>query len=62
MARAMFELNISNYPESANVWDSMGDFYLDQRDTLQAMEQFRKALELGNSPYTREKLSQLEEK
>jgi tetratricopeptide (TPR) repeat protein len=62
MARAMFELNIHNYPESANVWDSMGDFYLDQRDTLQAMEQFRKALELGDNPYTREKLSQLEEK
>lgn len=60
MARAMFELNIKNYPESANVYDSMGDFYLDQSDTLQAMEHFRKALELGNNPFTREKLSQLE--
>lgn len=61
MARAMFELNIKNYPGSANVYDSMGDFYLDQKDTLQAIEQFRKALELGDSPFTREKLSQLEE-
>ena len=61
MARTMFELNIKNYPESANVYDSMGDFYLDQEDSLQAMEQFKKALELGDSPYTREKLSQLEE-
>lgn len=59
MARAMFELNIENYPESANVYDSMGDFYLDQGDTLQAMEQFEKALELGDSPFTREKLDQL---
>ena len=61
MAKAMFELNIKNYPESANVYDSMGDFYLDQEDTVQAIEQFKKALELGDSPYTREKLSQLEE-
>lgn len=60
MAEAMFKLNIKNYPESANVYDSMGDFYLDQKDTLQAIEQFKKALELGDSPFTREKLSQLE--
>jgi predicted alpha/beta superfamily hydrolase len=60
MARAMFELNIQNYPKSANVYDSMGDFMLNQKDTLQAIEQFRKALELGDSPFTREKLSQLE--
>lgn len=60
MARAMFELNIRNYPESANVYDSMGDFYLDQEDTLKAIEFFRKALELGESPFTKEKLSQLE--
>ena len=61
MARAMFELNIQNYPKSANVYDSMGDFFLDQADTLQAIDQFRKALELGDSPITREKLTQLEE-
>jgi tetratricopeptide (TPR) repeat protein len=60
-ARAMFELNIRNYPESANVYDSMGDFYLDQEDTLQAIEQFKKALELGDSPFTKEKLSRLEQ-
>ena len=60
MARAMFELNIQNYPVSANVYDSMGDFYLDQQDTLRAMENFKKALELGDSPFTKEKLSQLE--
>lgn len=61
IARAMFEMNIRNYPESANVYDSMGDFYLNQSDTLQAMEQFRKALELGANPFTKDKLSQLEQ-
>ena len=61
IARAMFELNIRNYPESANVYDSMGDFYMDQGDTLQAVVQFTKALELGDNPFTREKLDQLEQ-
>lgn len=60
-AQALFELNIQNYPESANVYDSMGDFFLNQADTLQAIEQFTKALELGDNPFTREKLSQLED-
>jgi tetratricopeptide (TPR) repeat protein len=60
MARAMFELNIRNYPKSANVYDSMGDFCLNQHDTLQAIKQFRKALEFGDSRFTKEKLAQLE--
>jgi len=38
----------------------MGDFYLVQQDTLKAMAMFRKALELGDSSITREKLNQLE--
>ena len=59
IARAMFEMNIKNYSASANVYDSMGDFFLNQNDTLQAKEQFRKALELGDNPFTREKLDQL---
>jgi hypothetical protein len=61
MARAMFELNIQNYAESANVYDSMGDFFLDQEDTLRAIENFKKALEFGDSPFTRDKLKQLQQ-
>ena len=59
LARAMFELNIQNYPGSANVYDSMGDYYLAQADTLKAIDNFNKALELGDSQFTREKLDQL---
>ena len=58
-ARALFELNIRNYPQSANVFDSMGDYFLAQSDTLNAIEQFRKAYELGESPFTKEKLDAL---
>ncbi len=59
MARAMFELNIENYPNSANVYDSMGDYFLSRSDTLEAINNFSKALELGDNPVTREKLDQL---
>jgi predicted alpha/beta superfamily hydrolase len=59
LALAMFELNIRNYPGSANVYDSMGDYHLAQSDTLKAIDNFSKALELGDNPFTREKLDQL---
>lgn len=59
MSRVMFELNIENYPGSANVFDSMGDYWMAQEDSLKAAEHFEKALELGSSPLTREKLDQL---
>ena len=59
-AFAMFDLNLRNYPESANVFDSMGDYYLAQSDTLKAREHFRKAFDLGGSPFTKEKLDALE--
>lgn len=58
-AYSLFELNIRNYPQSANVFDSMGDYYLAQSDTAQAIEHFKKAFELGESPFTREKLDAL---
>lgn len=60
LAKAMFELNIRSYPKSANVYDSMGDFHLAQSDTLQALASFSRALELGDNPFTREKLDQLQ--
>jgi hypothetical protein len=37
----------------------MGDYSLAQPDTLKAIDNFSKALELGNNPITREKLDQL---
>jgi predicted alpha/beta superfamily hydrolase len=60
LAKAMFELNILNYPKSANVYDSMGDYHLAQSDTLQAIKSFSQALELGDNPFTKEKLAQLQ--
>lgn len=59
-ARSFFELNIQNYPRSANVHDSMGDYYLAVGDTTKAKESFIKSLSLKEVKMTRKKLQDLE--
>jgi len=54
----IFNLNVENYPESANVYDSMGDFYVNESDTANAIEFFAKAVELGSLP-SKEKLESM---
>ena len=54
-----FEMNMTNYPNSLNVYDSMGDLYDAKGDKQKAMEYFAKALTLGDSPETKSKLEKL---
>lgn len=56
-----FELNIKNYPESANAYDSMGDYYNSASidDTTNAIKYYTKSLELGGVEGTKEKLEEL---
>jgi FKBP-type peptidyl-prolyl cis-trans isomerase len=42
----VFKLNVETYPNSANVYDSLAEGYLVQGDKQQAIENYRKALEL----------------
>ncbi len=58
---AFFNLNVQNYPKSANVYDSMGDYYVSQSNTDKAIEFFKKSMELGGVPGTKEKLEELQE-
>jgi len=58
-AFAFFDMNIKNYPDSPNVYDSMGDYYLNQKDTVKAIELFNKALSMADLVYTKEKLKTL---
>ena len=58
-ALACFELNVKNYPKHANVFDSLGDYYVSQKDTLNAIASYEKALELNKADHTKEKLSAL---
>ena len=60
-AFAFFQMNILNYPESFNVYDSMGDFYDGKGDKTKAMEYYSKALSLKDNPETKAKLKKLKE-
>ncbi|MBK7629228.1 MAG: alpha/beta hydrolase [Ignavibacteriales bacterium] len=58
-AEALFKLNISNYPETANCYDGLGDLYLAKGDKLKAIESFKKTLTLKAIPETEQKLETL---
>jgi predicted alpha/beta superfamily hydrolase len=59
-AEYFFKLNIDNYPDDANGYDSMGDFYQNIGNTKKAIENYSKALTLGNDPDTKRKLGELQ--
>jgi hypothetical protein len=61
-ALAFFDLNVKNYPESPNVYDSRGDYYLAQKDTAQAIQNYEKTLSIEKVSYTKEKLEKLKRK
>ncbi|MBK6636081.1 MAG: hypothetical protein IPG38_19010 [Chitinophagaceae bacterium] len=58
-AEALFKLNITNYPETANCYDGLGDLYLAKGDKLKAIENFKKTLTLKAIPETKQKLEKL---
>jgi predicted alpha/beta superfamily hydrolase len=60
LARQFFEMNIEYYPESFNVYDSLGDYYVAVDDKEKAKENFKKALAIQDNPYSKEKLEKLE--
>ena len=61
-AEAFFKMNIENYPQDANCYDSMGDFYQATGNIKQAIENYTKALTLGNDTDTRQKLEYLKKR
>jgi len=44
-AIAVFEHNLSNFPESANIYDSLGEAYAEANEFKKAAAIFRKAIE-----------------
>jgi tetratricopeptide (TPR) repeat protein len=46
-AVAIFELNVSAYPDSANVYDSLGEAYLADGQKEKAVENYEKSLQLN---------------
>jgi predicted alpha/beta superfamily hydrolase len=59
-AYAAFDLNIKNYPDSFNVYDSMGDYYDAQKNKAKAIECYTKSLKIKENPDTRKKLDKLQ--
>jgi predicted alpha/beta superfamily hydrolase len=58
-AETLFKMNVGNYPQSFNVYDSMGDFYARKGNKEQAIENYKKALSIKDFPETKKKLEKL---
>jgi predicted alpha/beta superfamily hydrolase len=61
-SESLFKLNIANYPESFNVYDSLGDYYDAKNDKTNAIAMYKKALSLNEFPETRKKMEALQAK
>ncbi|TPG42073.1 alpha/beta hydrolase-fold protein [Flavobacterium pectinovorum] len=60
LAGYLFKLNVANYPQSPNVYDSLGDFYEANGDNKNAIASYEKTLILDkNFPETKGKLEKL---
>ncbi|MBF4517918.1 alpha/beta hydrolase [Flavobacterium sp. ANB] len=56
----LFKLNVTNFPESPNTYDSLGDFYEANGDKKNAIANYKKVLTLDKDfPETKEKLEKL---
>jgi uncharacterized protein len=59
-AESLFKLNVDNHPESFNVYDSYGDYYIAIGDKANAVIQLKKALAIKENEGSRKKLTELE--
>lgn len=59
-AEYFFKMNVKNYPESFNVYDSLGDYYVAIDDKSNAILNYKKAVSLNGSPESKQKLENLE--
>ena len=46
-AKELFNINIALHPKSSNVYDSMGDAFFEEKDTLNAIKFYKKALAIN---------------
>lgn len=60
LAKELFEMNVLNFPEDANLLDSFGDYYNTVGDKKNAIVWYQKALSLKEIPETKEKLEKFQ--
>lgn len=59
-AEAFFKLNVKNYPNSSNVYDSLGDYYAGVNENKKAIKAYEKAMSTsGGNDYSQAKLDAL---
>jgi len=58
-AGQFFKMNVDNHPESNNVYDSYGDYFLAIGNKSKAIEYFKKSLSIKENPASRNKLNKL---
>ncbi|SHN20185.1 alpha/beta hydrolase-fold protein [Mucilaginibacter sp. OK098] len=61
-AFSLFKRNVDNHPQSANAFDSLGDFYAGTGDKQKAIEAYGRSLSLQETVDTRRKLEELKAK
>ena len=61
-AAALFRMNVENYPESGNTYDSYADALIAKKDTTGAIANYQKAYSITKAEDTKHKLDQLEGK
>ena len=61
-AKMYFELAIEYYPESANAYDSMAEYYEAQSDFTNAIKYATKAFEISGSEDHKKRIEDLKEK
>jgi predicted negative regulator of RcsB-dependent stress response len=52
-------MNVSNYPESFNAYNSYGDYFVATDNKTKAIENFEKALSIKENPACRQKINTL---
>ena len=59
-AERLFDMNVANYPESGNVYDSYADLLAAKKDTVNALSNYEKAYAITKSEETKQKMDQLQ--
>jgi len=55
----LFRRNVDTYPQSANAWDSLGEYYVSAKEKQKAIDAYKKSLSLQETQDTRRKLTEL---
>jgi len=59
-AERLFSMNVRNFPNSGNAYDSMGDYFKSAGDKKKAIEYYKRSLQIAPNPFSEEKIKQLE--